>query len=258
MRPSPRRRLGRIGIQLYSVRTEMQRDLPGTLARIAGIGYREVEFAGYFGRTPAGIRALLQENGLAAPSTHIGYDVLRTGWDKALDDALAIGHAYVTVPWLPPEARRTGDDWRRIADEFNAAAERAHARGLRFAYHNHDFEFQQVEGDTPLETLLARTRPDQVAFELDIYWMVRTGQDPLTWIRRHPTRFSMLHVKDSSGPPQYAMVDVGAGTIDFAAILRQDAQQRAAVNHVFVEHDQPADPLGFAKRSYEYLSKLEY
>lgn len=253
-----RRRLERIGIQLYSVRTEMERDMPATLARLAEIGYREVEFAGYFGRSPAQVRALLEANRLAAPSTHVGYDLLRSGWDKALDDALAAGHAFVTVPWLPEEARRTRDDWRRTADAFNRAAERARARGLRFAYHNHDFEFRDVDGDTLFDTLLQHTDPSLVEYEMDVYWTVRAGRDPLAYLRRHPSRFALLHIKDSAGPPAHTMVDVGAGTIDFAAILALDARQQSAVRHVFVEHDQPADPLAFAKRSYDHLSRLEY
>lgn len=248
----------RVGIQLYSVRQEMQRDLPATLARLAEIGYREVEFAGYFGRTPADVRLLLERYRLSAPSAHLPYELLRTGWDRALDDALAAGHGYVTIPWTPVEQRRTLDGWRRVAEEFNRAAERARGRGLRFAYHNHDFEFVRVGDVVPFDVLLAATDPALVSFEMDVYWVTRAGGDPLAYIRQHPTRFTMLHVKDSAGPPNHAMVDVGAGTIDFAAILRLDAEQRHAVQHVFVEHDQPADPMAFAKKSFDYLSALEY
>lgn len=235
----------------------MEHDLPATLARIAQIGYRDVEFAGYFGRSPAEIRALLQDNGLSSSSAHVPYDVLRAGWDKALDDAVAIGHEFVTVPWLAPEMRGR-EHWHRLADEFNAGAERAKSRGLRFAYHNHDFDFAPDGNESLLDNLLERTQPDLVAFEMDVYWTVRAGRDPIAYIRRHPSRFVMLHIKDSAGPPKREMVDVGAGTIDFAAILREDAARRSAVKHVFVEHDQPADPLGFARRSYDYLSTLEY
>ena len=226
-----RRHLDRIGIQLYSVRQEMQRDMPATLARIADIGYREVEFAGYFGRTPAQVRQLLEQNHLSAPSTHLGYDLLASGaWDKALDDA----------------------------DEFNRAGEAARKKGLRFAYHNHDFEFVRSDGAVPLEILLANTDPALVSFEMDVYWVTHAGADPKALIRQYPTRFALLHIKDSAGPPDDKMVDVGAGKIDFASILRLDADQRQAVKHVFVEHDQPADPFAFAKNSFDYLKKLEY
>lgn len=251
------RRLERIGIQLYSVRTEMERDVGRTLERLARIGYREVEFAGYFGHAPNEIRSMLLANGLTAPSAHIPYDDLKGRWDKALDDAVAIGHEFVTIPWLAP-GMRDAANWDRLASEFNTGAERARARGLRFAYHNHDFDFHLVSGRTLLDTLLERTDPALVSFELDVYWAVRAGRDPVACIRNHPTRFAMLHIKDSSGPPEHRMVDVGAGTIDFAAVLREDARLRAAVKHVFVEHDQPADPLAFAQRSFDYLSQLNY
>jgi len=254
---SQRRRLERIGIQLYTVRQQMQRDVPGTLARLAEIGYRDVEFAGYFGRTPEQTRALLTQYGLGSPSTHVGYDQLGANWDRALDDALARGHRYVTVPWLP-EAARSAEASRRVADEFNRAGEAARRRGLRFAYHNHDFEFVRTGDTTPFEILLASTNPEFVSFQLDVYWAVKAGSDPSALIRQHPTRFTMLHIKDSAGPPDHTQVDVGAGTIDFGAILRLDQSQRGVIEHAFIEHDQPADPLAFAKASFDHLSRLEY
>lgn len=252
------RRLERVGIQLYSVRTEMQRDVAATLARLSEIGYREVEFAGYFGRSPAEIRQLLERNRLAAPSTHVPYETLKGDWDAALDHAVAVGHQWVTIPWLAPQQRGSVASWKSIAADFNRGAERARARGLRFAYHNHEFEFKPVEGQIPLDILLADTDPALVDFELDVYWTVNGGADPLAYFRRHPTRFPLLHIKDSAGPPDHRQVDVGQGTIDFAALLRLDAQQRGAVKHAFIEHDQPADPFTFAKNSFDYLSKLEF
>ena len=253
-----RRRLERIGIQLYSVRQDMQRDMPATLARLGEIGYREVEFAGYFGRSPEETRRLLEANRLTAPSTHIGYDQLKANWDRALDDAAARGHRYITIPYLPNDVRASAATWRRVAEEFNRGAERAKARGLGFAYHNHDFEFIRVDGVLPFDLLIAETDPALVSFEMDVYWTVKAGGDPLAYIRQHPTRFPMLHIKDSGGPPAHQQVDVGGGTIDFAGILRLDAGQRATVRHVFVEHDQPPNPMAFAKASYDYLSRMEY
>jgi sugar phosphate isomerase/epimerase len=253
-----RRRLERIGIQLYSVRQEMQRDMPGTLARLAAIGYRDVEFAGYFGRTPAAVRQLLDQNGLRAPSAHIQYETVRDSFDRIADEAAAIGHTFITVPFLGDEMRKSAASWRTVARELNRAGERAKPRGLRVAYHNHDFEFTRVDGIVPFDLLIAETDPALVSFEMDVYWTVKAGADPLAYIRQHPTRFTMLHLKDSAGPPAHAQTDVGAGTIDFAAILRLDAAQQGTVKHVFVEHDQPADPMAFAKNSFDHLSKLEY
>ena len=252
------RRLERIGIQLYSVRDEMKRDVAATLARLGQIGYREVEFAGYFGKTPAEIRQLLAANNLTSPSTHVGYDLLKGNWDKTLDESVAIGHQWVTIPWLPENVRGTAASWRSVAKEFNTGARRARDKGLRFAYHNHDFEFKTVEGLVPLEILIAETDPGLVDFEMDVYWTVRGGADPLAYFRRHPARFPLLHIKDSAGPPDHRQTDVGAGTIDFASILRLDAGQQKAVKHAFIEHDQPADPFAFAKNSFDSLSRLEF
>ena len=252
------RRLDRVGIQLYSVRDEMQKDVAATLARLGEIGYREVEFAGYFGKTPAEIRQLLERSRLTAPSTHVPYELLKGDWAKTLDTAVATGHEFVTIPWLDPKLRGTASGWKAIAADFNRGAEQAKSRGLRFAYHNHEFEFKPVEGQVPLDILIAETNPDLVSFELDVYWTVNGGADPLAYIRKHPTRFSMLHIKDSAGPPDHKQVDVGAGTIDFASVLKLDAAQQKAVKHVFIEHDKPADPFAFAKNSFDYLSRLEY
>ena len=253
-----RRRVERVGIQLYAVRQEMQRDMPGTLARIAAIGYREVEFAGYYRRTPAEVKQLLETNRLAAPSTHVPYEAVRDNFDRIADEAQAVGHQFLTVPFLGDAERRSADTWRRVAQEFNRAGEKARARGLRFAYHNHDFEFNRVDGILPFDLLIAETDPALVSFQMDVYWTVKAGGDPLAYFRKHPTRFSSLHIKDSAGPPNHAQVDVGAGTIDFAAILRLDAAQQSSVKHLFIEHDQPPDPMLFAKNSFDYLSKLEY
>jgi sugar phosphate isomerase/epimerase len=236
----------------------MERDMAGTFQRLAQIGYREVEFAGYFGRTPAQIRADLRRAGLTAVSTHGDIDLVRRGWSEALDTASELGLRYVTINWLPAETRRTLDDWRRIADDFNSAGERARARGLRLAYHNYDVSLQPIEGTIPLDLLLERVSAANMDFQMDVYWLVFAGGDPLAWIRRHPTRFTMLHAKDSAGPPSHAQTDVGAGVIDFRSILALDAAQRGAIQHVFVEHDEPTDPLAFAKKSFDYLSTLEF
>ena len=251
-----KRRLDRIGIQLYTVRDAMRADMPGTVARIAEIGFRDIEFAGYFGRAPRDVRAMLESNKLASPSTHLALELVRQ--DKTLDDAVEIGHKYVTVPSLPRASSNTADAWRRTADEFNKIGERAKARGLRLAYHNHFSEFTPLDGAVPYDLLVAGTDPSLVFFQVDVFWMVRGGRDPREFVRAYPSRVPMLHIKDSSGPPEHRQVDVGAGTIDFAAILRQDASQQRVITSIYAEHDSPADPMAFAKTAFDYLSKLEY
>ena len=250
--PGPRR----IGVQLYTVRSLPQRDLAGTLERIAGIGYRDVEFAGYYGKSPAEIRELLTRYNLGAPSSHIPVASLRGDWKKALDEAKAIGHEFVTIPWLGDADRASVDSWKRVAELFNRGGAEAKAAGLRFAYHNHDFEFRRVGDVVPFDLLLAETDPALVSFQMDIYWLVRAGHDPAEYFTRHPGRFTMVHAKDSAGPPAHRMVDVGAGTIDFATLLPRAVA--GGVKHIFVEHDQPSDPMASITASYQHLAKLTF
>jgi sugar phosphate isomerase/epimerase len=250
------KRIKRVGVQLYTVRDMMKADLPGTLAQVAGIGYKEVEFAGYFGRTPAQIRDLLKRNKLSSPSSHLPFESLQSGWQKQLDDAKAVGHEWVTIAWIPEEKRRTLDDWKSHAALFNRAGEQAKAAGLRFAYHNHDFEIRPVGGTRPLDLLLSSTDPKLVDFELDLYWVVFGGGNPLDFFNRYPKRFKMVHVKDSAGPPDNKMVDVGQGKIDFRSIFAQS--EKAGIKHYFVEHDQPADPIATLRNSYNYLHALKF
>jgi sugar phosphate isomerase/epimerase len=253
---APKRKLKKVGLQLYTVRDLMKADLPGTLRKVAQIGYKEVEFAGYFGRTPAQIRALLKQNGLTSPSSHIGLDILEKDSVRAFADAKAIGHQWVTMPYIPEERRKTVDDWNKIIDLLNQLGPQAKAAGLRLAYHNHDFEIRPVNGVRPLDMMLDKTDPSLVDFEMDLYWVVFGGGDPIDFFNRHPKRFAMVHVKDSAGPPDNKMVDVGKGTIDFPKIFAMS--DKAGIKHNFVEHDQPADPIATIRNSYRYLHAMRY
>lgn len=245
-----------IGIQLYTVRTLMARDFDGTLAALAGIGYRAVEFAGYFGRTPAQVREALRRNGLTAPSTHIALPADDAAWQRTLDEANAIGHQWVTIAWLDAPLRSSPADWVRIADRFNRLGALARQAGLRFAYHNHDFEFARAGRGMRFDTLLARTDPALIDLEMDVYWVTKAGVDPMWYLRHHAGRFPLLHLKDATAAPERRMMDVGAGTIDWAALLTLAREQGAS--YAFVEHDEPVDPLASARASHEYLSKLDY
>jgi sugar phosphate isomerase/epimerase len=254
---APRRKLKRIGMQLYTVRGMMETDVPGTLAKVAAIGYKEVEFAGYFGHTPAQIRELLRRNRLDSPSTHFDFVTLDTGWQQRLDDARKIGHRWAIIAFIPEELRpRTVDDWKRLAGRFNRAAAQAKSAGLRFAYHNHEFEIQKLGNVRPLDVLLQETDPSLVDFEMDLYWVVNAGGNPIEFFDRHPKRFKLFHVKDSAGPPDHKIVDVGKGTIDFRSIFARS--DKAGVKHYFVEHDEPTDPIATLRNSYNYLQSLTF
>lgn len=249
-------KLGRIGVQLYTLRDAMARDFDGTLARVAQIGFKEVEFAGYFNRTAPQVKATLDRLGLAAPSSHVAIELLTRNWQQVLDDARLMGHRYLCVAWVPEELRTTLDGWKRVADTFNRAATEAESHGIRFAYHNHAYEFAPLEGRIPFDVLLEATDPSHVWIEMDLYWVTKGGADPLAYFDRWPGRFPLVHVKDSAGPPAHRMVDVGQGTIDWKRIFARRA--RAGIRHYFVEHDEPADPFTSIRTSYEYLRRLEF
>ncbi len=248
-------RLEKVGLQLYTVRDKMKEDFEATLARVAEIGYKEVEFAGYFDHAPADVRAILDRHGLSAPSTHIALGEI-DAWKASLDTAKAIGHDYVVVPWIPQEKRMTLDGWKNVADVFNRAAQMAHDTGLQFAYHNHDFEFPKMDGQIPYDLLLQNTDPKLVQLEIDLYWITKAGQDPLSYFARWPGRVPLVHVKDSAGAPEHKMADVGQGKIDWKRIFAK--RDQAGIKHFFVEHDQPPQPFQDIAASYNYLKNLEF
>ena len=249
-------RLERVGVQLYTVRNDLARDFEGTLARVAEIGYREVEFAGYHNRSPTDVRAILTRLGLAAPASHVPIDAFRRNIDGAIADAKTVGHQYLVVPWLDPAQRRSIDDYRSLADELNRFGEKVRAAGMRLGYHNHDFELGAMGGSVPLDVLFDRTDPNLVVFELDLYWVTRGGADPLTYIARYPGRVHLVHVKDSAGAPEHRQVDVGKGTIDFGKILSR--REQAGIRHAFVEMDEPTNALETLRVSYQYLAQLRW
>jgi sugar phosphate isomerase/epimerase len=250
-------RLKRIGIQLYTVRGELAKDVEGTLARIAAIGFKEVEFAGYPEGTAQSLRTMLDRVGLAAPSGHVSLQALRTDWERTLDQAALLGQRYIVVAFLTLPDRRTLGDWKRMAGTFNKAGEIARAGGIQFCYHNHDFEFAPLEGAVPYDLLLQETDPKLVKLELDLYWISKAGRDPLDYFGRFPGRFPLVHVKDMDATPRKFFADVGTGTIDFKRIFKQ--ARKAGIQHYFYEQDTtPGAPLASAKASFDYLSRLTY
>ena len=246
-------RTAHIGVQLYTVRDLAKQDLAGTLRAIASIGYPEVEFAGYHGHEPAAIRGMLEEAGLAAPAAHVGLDELRQDLDRALAGADMIGHRYLIVPWVQPPTSLDG--WRRIAAEFNELGAVVRERRIQFAYHNHDFALKSIEGKVPYDLLLEECDPELVKMEMDIFWTVKGGGDPLSYFERFPGRFPLVHVKDmrdSGGARE--MTEVGSGQIAFEEMFA--ASERAGLVYYIVEHDNPVDPLVSIRTSYDNLHRM--
>ena len=263
------RKIQRLGMQLYTVRAEMEKDVDATLAKIAAIGYKEVEFAGYFKRPPAQIRDGLKKAGLIAPAAHIDYPSLAA--DKLpsmIEAAQVIGHRYLVNPWIDESLRKEPDIWKRVAETFNRAGAATQKAGIQFAYHNHHFEFAHVDGKLPYELLLEQCDPGLVKMELDLCWIAAAGKDPLDYFAKYPGRFPLVHVKGLSKKPEGgatapiqtvmpSLTDVGTNdVIDWKRIFAKSEQ--AGIQHYFVEHDIPKDPYESLKASYDYLTNLDF
>lgn len=241
------RRIGRIGLQLYTVRSALSKDLEGTIAAIAAAGITELEFAGYYDKSPAWWADTMKKHGLTAPSTHEALPASDDGWTAIFDRAKSMGHEIVIVPFVGNDYRGSRDNWMRLAARLNTGAQKAKAAGLQFGYHNHDFEFTPVDGTTGYDIITSQTDTSLVKLELDLYWTVKAGHDPLEIMKANKGRVICCHVKDAGPPPERKMLDVGAGTIDFKTLLKKG--RAYGLKHWFIEHDQPADPLASIRAS---------
>jgi len=261
-------KIEKVGVQLYTVRDLMKDDFEGTIAKVAQIGYKEVEFAGYFGRTGKQVRAALDQNGLKAPSTHVQYDELDEKFPSVIETSKQIGLDYIICPWIPEELRKSPDIWKQAAEKFNRAGAMTRKAGMQFGYHNHWFEFILTDGKLPYDELLKNCDADLVKMEMDLCWVTTAGADPLRYFDRYPGRFPLVHVKDLKSLPKVSsagaqnfgdtvdLTEVGSGIIDWKRIFAQS--EKAGIKHYIVEHDHPKQPLESIKTSYEYLSKLRW
>ena len=261
-------KIEKIGVQLYSVRDQMKADFDGTLAKVAAIGYKEVEFAGYFGRTPQQVRAVIEKNGLSAPATHVQYDELDDKFPSVIEASKIIGIEYVVCPWIPEELRKSPDIWKQAAAKFNHCGELSKKAGMQFAYHNHWFEFLPVDGKLPYDQLLKECDANLVKMEMDLCWITAAGGDPLKYFNLYPGRFPLVHVKDLKKLPAIStgggqnfgdtvdLTAVGSGTIDWKRIFAQS--DKAGIKHYIVEHDKPSDPFDSITKSYDYLNKVRW
>ena len=251
------KRISKIGLQLYTVRRELEKDFAGTLEKIAVLGFREVEFAGYFKHSPQEVQSILTRYQISSPSAHISTAALRGNLQEEIEAAQTIGHQYLVCGYLPAEERRSVDDYKKLVGLLNRAGERLAKVGTQFGYHNHDFEFTAMEGKLPYDMILAGTDPELVKMELDLYWITKAGQDPLKYFSAYPGRFPLIHIKDMDATPRRFFTEVGQGTIDFKKIL--GAARKAGIKHYFVEQDEtPASPFTSIKVSIDYLKRLEF
>ena len=246
-----------VGVQLYMLRNQMRADPERTLARVAELGFTEIEWWGEWGRTPVQLRAALDANGLRAPSAHYGLGALQPAQlPRTLETAAVMGHTTLVVASTESRENATLADWQRTIATISEAGRVARAAGMRTGYHNHDFEFQPFEGSTRLERFLTESDPAVVELELDCYWAFKAGHDPIAFLRRYRDRITMLHVKDSTAAPAFEQRDVGAGVIDWRTLLATATAGRVA--HAYVEHDAPADAWATAAAGRAYLRTLGY
>lgn len=226
------------GIQLFTVRDLMQKDLRGTLQLLAGLGYQELEFAGLFEQPATVVATWLAEFGLTAPAGHVLLQPLREETNRVLDEAQALGHRYLVMPYLFEHERDDGlRSYQQLSEQLNRLGERCQAAGLELAYHNHDFEFAQIDNSSPYEVLLTQTDAKLVKMEIDLYWAAKMQVDVPALFKRYPGRFPLWHMKDMATDGKFA--DLGQGIIDFAPVVA--AAGIAGLQHAFVERDMTDD-----------------
>jgi sugar phosphate isomerase/epimerase len=256
-----------IGIQLWTLRDSLPKDVKGVLAQVGKAGFTEVETFGYsptkgfFGTSAKDFQSILKDNGLKATSNHFDFnDYIKDGKTDTLnayiETAHILGSEYITIPYVVQELRgKSIEDYKKLAAGINKVAEICHSNGLKLAYHNHDFEFTKFENTTGYEVLLNETDKNLVDFELDLYWVVRSGNDPLQLFKDHPGRFKMWHVKDMDKVNPEFNAAIGQGTIDFKTIFSQAKQ--SGMKRFYLEHESNyiPNPVESMKTSFNYINK---
>jgi len=261
-----------IGLQIYTLRNEIQNDgLEVTMEKVAAKGYKWIEPFGYEGRkflgkTPAEFKQMLTNLGMTTPSVHSVTEVSSAGGKDAIvdqmkttaEDALAIGSKYLVWAFLKPEDRTSMDDYKRHIETWNKFGEVCKEAGIQFAYHNHDFEFIEFDGVKAYDVIMKETDPELVKFELDLYWITKSGNDPVEYFQKDPGRFHLWHVKDMY-PEDKSFAPVGQGSMDFRRIF--EARETSGMKYFFVEQDATKDgvsPLDTIEVSWNYLNNADF
>ena len=250
-----------LGIQLYSLKDQLPLDPKGVLAKVAKTGYKQVEVYGYenakfFGLSVQEFKKALDINGLVSPSGHYGMDDFLSGKQNNLDELISVSnqlkHEYLVIPHIGEELRKTADDYKKLAERFNLAGKLCKQGGLKLGYHNHDFEFTNFDGETGYGIFLKNTDPSLVDFEMDLYWVVRAGSDPIALFKQNPHRFRMWHIKDMDKTNHVLNTEIGKGTVDFKKIF--DNRELSGVKYYYLEQENyKIDPYKSIKESYNYI-----
>lgn len=242
------------GLQLYSLRADLPKDPQGVLRQVASFGYKQIEgFEGpkgiYWGMTNTQFKRFMDDLGMQMVSSHCNW---KENLERKADEAAAIGMKYLMCPYLGPQ--KSLDFFKRAAEDFNKAGQICKQRGIKFAYHNHDYSFKKLEGQYPQDVMMQIADKDLVDFEMDMYWVVAAGEDPHTWFQKYPGRFKLGHVKDRGGKETTTL---GRGNIDYPTILK--AAQKGGMQYFIVEQEQyeGTTPLAAVKDDAEYMKKLK-
>lgn len=256
-----------IGIQLYTLRTEIVKDMEGVLKRIAEVGYSEIESYNYedgkmFNRPFSDFIRASNDFGLKIVSGHYktGYNSkvpgnLRNNWEQAVADAKSAGQKYMVIPSISREERSSIDQLKEVCELMNRGGELCKQYGIRMGYHNHDFEFQKLDGQLIYDIMLAELDPAFVCMELDIYWIIRAGYSPRDYFNRYPGRFELWHVKDMNKDDPQMNADIGTGSIDFKELFKLAGL--SGMKHFFVEQETyEVSPQVSIENGFRYLSGI--
>lgn len=287
--------IDRVGLGLFSIPNMLDKDLNGAFEMLSKIGFKEIEpfgpypfstenaknswdaitpnlgfkGSGYFGKQPSAFLAAAKANGLSIPALHTDFETLSTKMGPLAEAANQLGAKYVVLPSIPAENRKNIDDYKRTAALFNKIGAEAKKYGIRYGYHNHGYGLQVTNGKTPLDIIFDETDPSLVYFEMDLYWTMAGGANPVELFKKHPGRYKMMHVKDMKEQKRFAgdggdpgqwiamfpyMTSAGDGVFDLPTILKTAKQN--GVDHFFVEQDRVENPAVALKKSFDYLKTL--
>lgn len=255
------KRLKKIGLQLYTLRDTIGTDPKGVLTKVATFGYKELETYGYadgkiFGMDFTEFCKFCQGLGMKVVSGHYGLDKIKGDtWQKAVEDAKKNDQDYMVVPYIAEPERKTIDDYKKICADLNAAGEVCNKNGIRFGYHNHAFEFDTMDGQIPFDVMLKELDPKKVGIEMDIFWVVNAGHDPIKYFSQYPGRFEQWHVKDMDKNDRNKNADIGTGSIDYQPIFAK--AKLSGMKHWYVEQETyPGAPIDSVAASAKFLKNL--
>ncbi len=253
-----------VGLQLYSFRNQFAKDVPGTMAKVKAMGFREAEIAGTYGLSLTDFRKLLDQNGIKAISTGASFEDLNSNVPKIVAEAKALGAKYVVCTWIPHNGDAfTIEDADRAVDVFNTAGKLLAENGITFCYHNHGYEFQTYKDGTFFDYLAENLDPKSVNFEMDVFWVKAPGYDPVALLQKYPKRFPLMHLKDRKpGTPDSnnghsdveSNVTLGQGDVGIAALMKQ--ARKSGVKHYFIE-DESSRSMEQMPGSLAFLSGLK-